>query len=40
MGHRNPRGEGGNKEVEGTNFKFGQFILRKIIKVDATRYHI
>ena len=41
MRHRNPRrGEGdNNKEVMG-QFKFGQLILRKIIKIAATRCHI
>jgi len=29
-----------NKEVGGTKFKFGQLILRKIIKVVAARCHI
>jgi len=29
-----------NKEVEGTKFKFGQLILRKIIKIVATRSYI
>ena len=29
-----------NKEVGETKFKFGQLILRKIIKIVATRCHI
>jgi len=29
-----------NKEVRGIVFKFGQLILRKIIKIIATRCHI
>ena len=29
-----------NKEVGGTKFKFGQLILRKIIKIVATICHI
>ena len=38
---RNPRGMDKNKEVGGgAKFKFGQLILRKIIKIFATRYHI
>jgi len=39
MRHKNPR-EKQNKEVGGTTFKFGQLILRKIIKIVATRGHI
>ena len=34
------RGGGKNKEVEGTKFKLGQLILRKIIKIVVTRCHI
>ena len=29
-----------NKEVRGSKFKYGQLILRKIIKIVATRCHI
>jgi len=29
-----------NKELGGTTFKFGQLILRKIIKIVTTRCHI
>ena len=39
MRHRNRRGDK-NKEIEGTMFKIGQLILRKIIKIVATRCHI
>ena len=31
---------GKNKEVAGVKFRFGQLILRKIIKIVATRCHI
>jgi len=34
------RGRDKNKEVLGDKVKFGQLILRKIIKIVATRCHI
>jgi len=41
MHHRNPREGGGELEsLEGTQFKFGQLILEKIIKIVATGCHI
>jgi len=43
MRHRNPwvggRGDK-SKEDGGTKFKFGQLIIRKIIKIVAARCHI
>ena len=39
MRHINPQRDK-NKEFGGTNFKFGQLIFRKIIKIVATRCHI
>jgi len=38
MRHRNPWGP--KEESGGTKFKFGQLIIRKIIKIVATRFHI
>ena len=38
MRHRNPR-EDKNEEVGWTKSKFGQLILREIIKIVATRCH-
>jgi len=40
MRHTNSLGDKNKKVGEGAKFKFGQLILRKIVKVIATRCHI